>query len=161
RFLGGVRSCGVFRVFLSLWRTFRAQAESRKHRRSKLKYTRSARKQPRDISQSNPVSARLDLVRMVVIILITVTTPAIFVFVPPLPAVSPAPLANLAEFTAPVICLPAVESVVHDSLVEFVLGVRAAPGAIVIMAGGTRQTRKHKHGRQGCSGQQFPCYNAD
>ena len=98
---------------------------------------------------------------MIVIILITITAPAMFALVPPLPAVSPAPLANLAEFTAPVICLPAVESVVHDSLVEFVLGVGAAPGAIVIMAGGTRHTRKHKHGRQGGSGQQFPCYSAD
>ena len=97
---------------------------------------------------------------MVVIVLITVTTPAMFVFVPPLPAVSPAPLANLAEFTAPVICLPAVESVVHDSLVEFVLGVGAAPGAIVIMAGRTWHTRKQKHGRQRGSGQQVPCYDA-
>jgi hypothetical protein len=94
---------------------------------------------------------------MLVIVPIPVTTPTMLVFVPPWPALTLAPLASLAKFTAPVFCLPAVESVVHDSLVELVRGARPAPGAIGIMAGRTRHARKQKHGRQRRGGQGVLC----
>jgi hypothetical protein len=79
---------------------------------------------------------------MVVIVPITVTMPTVAMFVPPLPPLSPAPLASFTQFMAPMICLPAVVSVVLDSLVELVLGARCAAMAILIMPGKTRHARK-------------------
>jgi hypothetical protein len=85
---------------------------------------------------------------VVVIIPIMVAMPTVLMFVPPLPALSPAPLASFAQFMAPMVCLPAVESMALDSLVELVFGACRAPVTIVIMPGCARHTGKQKHGGQ-------------
>jgi len=90
---------------------------------------------------------------MVVIVPITVTMPTVPMFVPPLLALSPAPYASFPQFAAPMICLPAVVSMVLDSLVKLVFGARCAAIAIVIMPGRARHARKQKHSRQRHSGQ--------
>jgi hypothetical protein len=93
---------------------------------------------------------------VVAIIPIMVVMPAMLMLIPPLVALSPAPLAGFVQFVAPVIRLPAVRSVVLDSFMQFVFGMRGAPGAIVLVGSGPGRTRKQERETQRGCGQRFP-----
>jgi hypothetical protein len=60
---------------------------------------------------------------VVVLVPIAVRVPAVFVFIPPPVALTPAPLPSLVQFTALVVCLSAVASMFLDGLVEFMIGM--------------------------------------
>ena len=88
---------------------------------------------------------------VVAIIPITVMMPTTIMFIPPLPALSPAPLASFVQLVAPVFGLPAVKSVALDGLVELVLGMRGTAVTIGIVAGCARRARKQvRRGQRGC-----------
>jgi hypothetical protein len=90
---------------------------------------------------------------MIVVIPIMIMVPAVSILVPPLRALFPAALPYLAQFIAPVLCLPAVVSVVLDGFVELVVRLGGAPLAIVIVGGGARHTYEQEHGSHRGSGQ--------
>lgn len=94
---------------------------------------------------------------MVAIVPVTVMVPAVLMFVPPLMALSPAPLAGFAQLIAPVIGLPAMRSMMLDGFMEFVVGMRDAPEAIVVVAGGVGRARKQKRDPQRGCGQRLSC----
>ncbi len=91
---------------------------------------------------------------VVAIVPIVVVMPAALMFIPPLVALSPAALPGFVQFMAPVVCLPAVVSVVLDGFMELVLRTRGTPVAIVIVAGRARRARKQERGSQRGCGQQ-------
>src|SRR5260370_9504723 len=77
---------------------------------------------------------------VVVVIPIVVMMPAVFILVPPLQAHFPTALPRLVQFMAPVLCLPAVVSMVLNGFVKFVVRIGGAPLAIVIGGGWARRT---------------------
>src|SRR5260370_40668325 len=85
---------------------------------------------------------------LVMVIPITVMMPEGFYLVPPLQAHFPAAFPRLVQFMAPMLCLPAVVSVVLNGFVEFVVRIGSAPLAIVIVGGCARRTYEHEHGSQ-------------
>jgi hypothetical protein len=94
---------------------------------------------------------------VIAIIPIMVAMPAMFVLIPPLVALSPAPLAGFVQFVAPVVRLPAVRSMVLDRFMQFVFGMRGTPGAIVLVGGGSRRTREQERDTQRGGRQCFSC----
>jgi hypothetical protein len=83
---------------------------------------------------------------MIMVIPITITVPAVSILVPPLRALFPAALTYLAQFIAPVLCLPAVVTMMLNGFVELVVRLGSAPLAIVIVGGGARRTYEQEHG---------------
>jgi hypothetical protein len=61
---------------------------------------------------------------VVVVVPVAFGAPAVFVLIPPAVPLAPAAFSRVAQFTALVICLPAVATMSLDGLVEFMLGVR-------------------------------------
>lgn len=70
----------------------------------------------------------------VMIVPVAVTMPAVFVDVPPLPVFPPATLALFVQAVAPAVCLWAVESVMLDGLMEFVVRLLKPPPATVVIS---------------------------
>jgi hypothetical protein len=94
---------------------------------------------------------------VVAIVPITIMMPAVLMFIPPLVALSPTPLASCAQLVTPVIRLAAVRPVVLDSFMELALGTHGTPGAIVWVGGGTGRTRKQERETQRDCRQRFSC----
>ena len=75
---------------------------------------------------------------MVVIIPVTSVMPAMLMFIPPYLAFSPTALPGFVQFTAPMICRPAVVTMVLNCLMEFVFGKDGAPLTSIF-----RRSRRH------------------
>ena len=71
--------------------------------------------------EAKPV--RMLLTVVVMLVPIAFGAPAVFVLIPPAVLLAPATFSRIAQFTALVICLPAVATMPLDGLVEFMLGV--------------------------------------
>jgi hypothetical protein len=85
---------------------------------------------------------------VVVIVPVVVTAPPAALNVPPPVVISPAAFPCYAEFMPPVIRLPAVVSMMLDSLVKFAIRLRRAPLAIAIVRSRGRRSREQEHGSQ-------------
>jgi hypothetical protein len=87
---------------------------------------------------------------MVVVIPITIRTPAMSVFIPPAMIGIPAVLARIVQLMAPLFSLLTLGAVMLDSFVQFVIGFRDASLAVVISAH-LRRACKHEKASQ-CRG---------
>jgi len=70
---------------------------------------------------------------MVVFVPVALGMPPVFVFVPPAVIFIPATLAGLVQFTALMVCLSAVASMLFDGLVKFMISVSDAALAVVVI----------------------------
>jgi hypothetical protein len=85
---------------------------------------------------------------VIVLVPVTVSVPAVLVFIPPLVTLPPAALSGFMQFAALVISLPAVASVAVDGFVQSMLGMHdpmlAPVGAFCMKARHHGEAKNHR-----------------
>jgi hypothetical protein len=92
---------------------------------------------------------------VIVVIPVALGAPTMLVFIPPATIVAPTVVARLAQFASRVICLAAVATVVFNSFVKMMIGLRDSFLATVFSGPQTRSAAEEQKSRQHSTSQRY------